>query len=85
VYIREAIALDYTILRPTWLNDRNEINYGIAQKGEVFQNASKTASRKSMADLVVKLAMTPGLESRHSLGVYGNCEEPAFDGRYKEK
>ncbi|MCL5745192.1 MAG: NAD(P)H-binding protein [Acidobacteria bacterium] len=67
----EASDLDYPILRPAWLNDRNEINYGTTQKGETFQNASKAVSRKSVADLVVKLALTPGLESRHSLGVHG--------------
>ncbi len=68
----EASGMDYTILRPAWLNDRNEIDYGTTQKGETFKNASKTVSRKSVADLVVKLAMTPGLENRHSLGIHGN-------------
>jgi uncharacterized protein YbjT (DUF2867 family) len=66
----ETSDLDYTILRPAWLDDRNEINYGTTQKGEPFENAAKTVSRKSVADLVVKLAMTPGLESRHGLGVH---------------
>jgi len=31
---------------------------------------SATVSRKSVASLVVKLATTPGLESRHNLGVH---------------
>jgi uncharacterized protein YbjT (DUF2867 family) len=70
VAIIEASDLDYTILRPAWLNNRNEIDYGTTQKSEPFQNASEQVSRKSVADLVVKLAMTPGLESRHSLGVH---------------
>ena len=39
-------------------------------KGQPFQNASEQVSRKSVADLVVKLAMTPGLEIRSSLGVH---------------
>ena len=68
--IIEASDLDYTILRPAWLNNRDEIAYGTTQKGEPFKNASGVVSRKSVADLVVKLAMTPGLESRHSLGVH---------------
>ena len=68
----EASDLDYTIIRPAWLNDRDEIDYGTTQKGELFKNARKTVSRKSVADLIVKLAMTPELESRHSLGVHGN-------------
>jgi len=68
--IVEASDLDYTILRPAWLNDRDEIAYGTTQKGEPFKNASEVVSRKSVADLVVKLAMTRGFESRHSLGVH---------------
>lgn len=68
--IRRA-HLDYTILRPAWLDDRDVIDYGTTQKGETFKNASKTVSRKSVADFVVKLATTPGLESRRSLGIHG--------------
>jgi uncharacterized protein YbjT (DUF2867 family) len=70
VQIIEASALDYTILRPAWLNDLDEIDYGTTQKGEAFRNASAQVSRKSIADLVVKLAMTLGLEVRSSLGVH---------------
>jgi uncharacterized protein YbjT (DUF2867 family) len=74
VKVIEASGLDYTILRPAWLNDRDEIDYGTTQKGEPFENASAEVSRKSVADLVVKLATTPGLESRHSLGVHKKRE-----------
>jgi uncharacterized protein YbjT (DUF2867 family) len=66
----EASDLDYTILRPAWLNDRDEVDYGTTQKGEPFRNAAAVVSRKSVADLVVKLATTPGLENRSSLGVH---------------
>jgi uncharacterized protein YbjT (DUF2867 family) len=68
--IIEASDLDYTIVRPAWLNDRDEVSYGTTQKGETFKNAAKTVSRKSVAELVVKLAMTQGLEIRCSLGVH---------------
>lgn len=68
--IIEASGLDYTILRPAWLNDRDEIAYGTTRKGEPFKNAAEVVSRKSVADLVVKLAMTPGLEIGCSLGVH---------------
>jgi len=68
--IIEASGLDYTILRPAWLNDRDEIAYGTTRKGEPFKNAAEVVSRKSVADLVVKLAMTPGLEIGSSLGVH---------------
>jgi nucleoside-diphosphate-sugar epimerase len=66
----EASGLDYTILRPAWLNDGDEIAYGTTRKGEPFKNAADVVSRKSVADLVVKLAMTPGREIRSSLGVH---------------
>jgi hypothetical protein len=59
-----------TLLRPAWLNDRDEIAYSTTQKGETFKNASETVSRKSVADLVVKLATTSCLEVRCSLGVH---------------
>lgn len=66
----ENTNLDYTILRPAWLNDVDEIDYGTTQKGEPFKNHSGVVSRKSVASLIVKLATTPGLESRQSLGVH---------------
>lgn len=66
----ESSDLDYTILRPAWLNDKDEIAYGTTQKGESFKAADETVSRKSVADLVVKLALTSGLENRHSLGIH---------------
>ena len=66
----EESDLDYTIIRPEWLNDRDEIDYGMTQKGEPFKNPSATVSRKSVAALVTKLATTPGLEIRKSLGVH---------------
>lgn len=68
--IIESSGLDYTILRPAWLNNRDEIAYATTQKGEAFQNASAQVSRKSVADLIVRLATTPKLEIRRSLGVH---------------
>ena len=68
--IIEASGLDYTIIRPAWLNNRDEINYATTNKGQPFENAPEQVSRKSVADLVVKLATTPGLEIRSSLGVH---------------
>lgn len=63
----EASALDYTILRPGWFDNRDEVNYETTQKGEPFRGHD--VSRKSVAALVVKLAQSPDLEVRHSLGV----------------
>ena len=72
--IIESSDLDYTIIRPAWLNNVDEIDYGTTQKGEPFKNPSGVVSRKSVADLVVKLATTPGLESRRSLGVHKGAD-----------
>lgn len=66
----ENSDLDYTVIRPAWLNDEDEIDYGTTRKGERFVNPSGVVSRKSVADLVVKLATTPGLGVRDSLGVH---------------
>lgn len=66
----EATDLDYTIIRPGWLNNRDEISYGTTTKGQPFSNPSAQVSRKSVADLVVKLCTTPRLASRASLGVH---------------
>ena len=66
----EASDLDYTILRPAWLNDRDDVDYGTTRKGEPFENADAVVSRKSVAELVVRLATTPDLHVRESLGVH---------------
>lgn len=65
----EASGLDYTIIRPAWLNDRDEIDYETTQKGEAFKNPGATVSRKSVADLIVRTALSPNLNSCASLGV----------------
>jgi uncharacterized protein YbjT (DUF2867 family) len=65
--IIEGSDLDYTILRPAWFTDEDEINYETTQKGEPFKG--RVVSRKSVAALVVKLAQSPKLEVRRSLGV----------------
>lgn len=41
----EATDLDYTVVRPAWLNDRDEIDYGTTQNGGTFKNASKVKMR----------------------------------------
>jgi uncharacterized protein YbjT (DUF2867 family) len=65
--IIEASNLDYTILRPGWFTNKDEIDYETTQKGEPFKGHE--VSRKSVAALVVKLATSPVLEVRRSLGV----------------
>ena len=63
----EASDLDYTIPRPGWFTRDEEVAYQITQKGQPFRGHD--VSLNSLSDLIVKLALTPGLESRHSLGV----------------
>jgi uncharacterized protein YbjT (DUF2867 family) len=66
----EASGLDYTLLRPAWLDDADAVAYGTTRKGEPFANAAATVSRRSVADLVVRTATTPGLHVGESLGVH---------------
>lgn len=63
----EASDLDYTILRPGWFTRDPEIAYQITRKGEPFKGHE--VSLNSVSDLIVKLALTPGMEIRRSLGV----------------
>jgi uncharacterized protein YbjT (DUF2867 family) len=63
----EASDLDYTILRPGWFTQDKAVSYQLTQKGEPFRGHD--VSLDSLSDLIVKLAVTPGLEARHSLGV----------------
>jgi uncharacterized protein YbjT (DUF2867 family) len=48
----EASGLDYTILRPAWLTDEDEVDYETTERNEPFKGTE--VSRKSVADLIVK-------------------------------
>jgi uncharacterized protein YbjT (DUF2867 family) len=63
----EASDLDYTVLRPGWFTRDAEINYQLTHKGEPFKGYE--ASLNSLSDLIVKLALSPTMEVRSSLGV----------------
>jgi uncharacterized protein YbjT (DUF2867 family) len=63
----EASDLDYTILRPGWFTQDSAIDYQLTQKGEPFKGHD--VSLNSLSDLIVKLAASPTLHTRHSLGV----------------
>jgi len=67
--IIEASDLDYTILRPGWFTQDDKIDYRLTQKGEPFQGHD--VSLNSLSDLIVKLALSPTLHTRTSLGVSG--------------
>ena len=66
----EASDLDYTILRPAWLDDQDVVAYGITHKGEVFRSPGATVSRRSVAELIIALCLSLELHPRESLGVH---------------
>ncbi len=63
----EASDLDYTILRPGWFADDRDTACALTRKGHPFKGHD--VSLDSLSDLIVKLAVTPGMEVRESLGV----------------
>jgi len=70
----EASGLDYTVLRPAWLTNADEVCYEVTRKGEPFKGTE--VSRKSVAALVTDIATSPGLWSSANLGV----NKPGTDG-----
>jgi uncharacterized protein YbjT (DUF2867 family) len=63
----EASDLDYTILRPGWFTREPEGPCQITQKGEPFQGHD--ISLDSLSALFAKIATTPSLYVRSSIGV----------------
>jgi uncharacterized protein YbjT (DUF2867 family) len=70
----ESSDLDYTIVRPAWLTDKDEVDYELTQRDEPFKGTE--VSRRSVADLVVKLVENPTRDIRGSLGI----DKPGTDG-----
>lgn len=70
----EDSDLEYTIVRPAWLTDKDEVDYETTQKGEPFKGTE--VSRKSVAQLVVDITQAPDKFSRESVGV----DKPGTDG-----
>lgn len=65
--IVEDSGLDYTILRPDWFTNANEIDYAVTQKGK--PETGSAISRKSIADFVSKLMINPNLHVKENLGI----------------
>lgn len=63
----EASELDYTILRPDWFTNDNEVDNTITHKGEP-ENAS-AISRKSIVAFVSMKVKNPDLHKRKNLGI----------------
>lgn len=70
----EGSGLDYTLVRPAWLSNKDIVSYETTQKGEPFKGTE--VSRKSIADFVVSLINDPTKEIGHSVGV----DQPGTDG-----
>lgn len=74
VALLENSDLDYTVIRPAWLTNYDEINYELTKKGQSFKGTE--VSRKSVADLVVKIIKNPEKMIKADLGV----NKPNTDG-----
>lgn len=59
----EASGLDYTILRPAWLTDEDEVDYEITAKNEAFKGT--VVSRKSVGDLITQVILNPEIGRAH--------------------
>lgn len=69
VQIVESSGLDYTIIRPQWFSNADEIDYEITRKNEAFKNPSAYISRKSIAHLVIRLCLEPDFGIKESFGI----------------
>ncbi|WP_119318626.1 NAD(P)H-binding protein [Companilactobacillus formosensis] len=64
----EDSDLNYTIIRPSWLDDGSDIkNYQIDHNGKPFQ--VDTVSRNSVADLILRLASNDQLDARDNIAI----------------
>lgn len=70
----EHSDLDYTIVRPAWLSNDDTVDYELTHRDDLFKGTE--VSRKSVADLVVKLINDPKKYVHDSLGV----NQPNTDG-----
>ncbi|USS84494.1 NAD(P)H-binding protein [Fructilactobacillus myrtifloralis] len=64
----------YTIIRAAYMSNQPEVDYELTKKGEPFQGT--TISRKSIADLIVKIIVDPKKYQNESLGI----SKPGTDG-----
>jgi uncharacterized protein YbjT (DUF2867 family) len=70
----ETSGLDYTILRPAWLTDKDKVNYETTERNDLFKGTE--VSRKSVAALITRIIESPMLDSRRNLSV----NKPNSDG-----
>lgn len=73
--IIESSKINYTIIRPSWLTNKDEIEYETTQKGESFLGTE--IARKAVAKYIATIIEHPEKDSNSSVGinkpgVYGN-------------
>lgn len=69
-----ASDLDYTIIRPAWLTNKDEVDFEMTRRGEKFKGTE--VSRKSIGKLVAQVIEQPQKFARTDLGV----NKPGTDG-----
>ncbi len=77
--IIENSDLDYTIVRPSWLTDKEETDYETTQKGEDFTGTE--VSRKAVASYITNIILNPDKDLKASVGVQkpgSEGDKPAF-------
>lgn len=72
--IIEESGLDYTLVRPAWLTDADEIDYETTGRDERFKGTE--VSRRSVAAFVTDVALHPERHSRENVGI----DKPGTDG-----
>jgi len=63
----ESSGLNYTILRPDWFTDANEVAYAITKKGA--PETGSAISRKSIAAFVATIIQNPDLHENENLAI----------------
>lgn len=63
----ESSALDYTILRPDWFTNANEVDYVLTRKGQ--PEIGSAISRKSIAAFIATVVRNPSKYIGENLGI----------------
>lgn len=75
----EKSILDYTIVRPSWLTDKDEKDYETTQKNEKFTGTE--VSRKAVGAYIVSVIENPSNDVKASVGIQkpgSGGDKPAF-------
>lgn len=65
--VLDGSGLGYTILRPDWFTDADEVDYALTRKGE--PEAGTAVSRKSIATFIATIVEKPELYVNENLGI----------------